>query len=123
MRLLDVVIETPRLVLRPVAADAAAEVFAEFTAEICRHMFPQPARLIDETLAYVSESRARMARGDLIHVRMILPSAARQGLQRARIRTSLNFQRHDQKNGKTTVFWAHPDRCAGSVVANAPSAI
>ena len=68
MSLLGVVIETPRLVLRPVDLAVAPEVFAEFTAEICRHMFPQPARIIAETQAYIIDARAKMAQDEELAV-------------------------------------------------------
>ena len=41
--LLSVLIETSRLVMRPVSRDRAAEISAVFTPEVCRYMFPQPA--------------------------------------------------------------------------------
>ena len=52
--LLSVVIETPRLVMRPVNPAYAAEIFAAFTPEVCRHMFPQPASQIAETLDFIN---------------------------------------------------------------------
>ncbi len=61
--LLSVVIETPRLVMRPVSRAYAAEIFAAFTPEVSRHLFPQPASQIAETLDFIDRSRAAMAAG------------------------------------------------------------
>jgi [ribosomal protein S5]-alanine N-acetyltransferase len=61
--LISVVIETPRLVMRPVSREYAPEIFVEFTPEVCRHMFPQPASRIAETLDFIDRSRAAMAAG------------------------------------------------------------
>jgi len=66
--LLGEVIETRRLVLRPVELGFAPEVFREFTAEICRHMFPQPPRIIAETEAYIIDARAKMAAAEELAV-------------------------------------------------------
>jgi RimJ/RimL family protein N-acetyltransferase len=59
--LVSIVIETPRLVMRPVNRDYAAEIFAGFTPEICRHMFPQPPSQIGVTLDFINRSRTTMA--------------------------------------------------------------
>ena len=61
--LLSVVIETSRLVMRPVNREYAPEIFVEFTPEVCRHLFPQPASQIAETLDFIDRSRAAMAAG------------------------------------------------------------
>jgi len=73
LNLLDVVIETRRLVLRPVEHTYATTIFAVFTADVCRHMFPQPARHIGETLAYIDQSRMKMAAGVELAVSIFLP--------------------------------------------------
>lgn len=62
-KLLSVVIETPRLVMRPVGREYAPEIFAAFTSEVCRHLFPQPASQIAETLDFIDRSRTGMAAG------------------------------------------------------------
>ena len=66
--LLSVVIETARLVMRPVSRDYMAEIFAAFTPEVCRNMFPQPAVQIAETLDFIDRSRAKMATGEELAV-------------------------------------------------------
>jgi hypothetical protein len=50
LNLLSVVIETSRLVMRPVRREYAVERFAEFTPEVCRYMFSRPASQIAEVL-------------------------------------------------------------------------
>ncbi len=50
--------------MRPVNRNHAEEIFGEFTAEICRHMFPRPASQISETLDFIDRSRANMAAGE-----------------------------------------------------------
>ena len=62
--LLSVLIETSRLVMRPVSRDRAAEISAAFTPEVCRYMFPQPASEIAETLDFIDRARAKMALGE-----------------------------------------------------------
>jgi [ribosomal protein S5]-alanine N-acetyltransferase len=62
--LFSVVIETPRLVMRPVSRAYAAQIFAAFTPEVCRHMFPQPPSQIAETLDFINCSRTAMAAGE-----------------------------------------------------------
>lgn len=66
--LLAVRIETARLAMRPVDAAGASEVFAEFTPEITRHMYPQPAQHIGETLVYIEATRVKMAAGEELGV-------------------------------------------------------
>jgi [ribosomal protein S5]-alanine N-acetyltransferase len=66
--LLSVAIETPRLMMRPVSRDYAAEIFAAFTAEVCRHLFPQPASQIAETLDFIDRSRTGMTAGEELAV-------------------------------------------------------
>jgi ribosomal-protein-alanine N-acetyltransferase len=66
--LLSVLIETSRLVMRPVSRDRAAEISAAFTPEVCRYMFPQPASEIAETLDFIDRARAKMALGEELAV-------------------------------------------------------
>jgi [ribosomal protein S5]-alanine N-acetyltransferase len=66
--LLSVLIETSRLVIRPVSRDRAAEISAAFTPEVCRYMFPQPASEIAETLDFIDRARAKMALGEELAV-------------------------------------------------------
>ena len=53
-------IEGDRVVLRSVQEGDAADIFAEFTAEITRYMYPKPPETIDDTLAFVAKSQAGM---------------------------------------------------------------
>jgi [ribosomal protein S5]-alanine N-acetyltransferase len=64
MDLLAVRIETARLAMVPAHAGRAGEVFAAFTPAVAQHMFPQPARHIDETLDFIAAARAKMAAGE-----------------------------------------------------------
>jgi [ribosomal protein S5]-alanine N-acetyltransferase len=66
--LLSVVIETPRLVMRPVGREYTPEIFAAFTPEVCRHLFPQPASQIAEMLDFIDRSRTAMAAGEELAV-------------------------------------------------------
>ena len=54
--------------MRPVHPDFAPAIFAEFTPEICRHMFPQPPRRIGDTLDYIAGARAAMGAGEELAV-------------------------------------------------------
>jgi [ribosomal protein S5]-alanine N-acetyltransferase len=71
MDLLAVRIETARLVMLPVEPAHAAAIFAAFTPEVTIHMYPQPAREIGETLAFIADARQRMAAGEEVVVAIL----------------------------------------------------
>src|SRR5215475_6136254 len=53
MNLLDVIIETERLLLKTITLDYAEDIFKEFTWEITKYMYPKPAEKIEETFDYI----------------------------------------------------------------------
>ena len=68
-------IEGQRVILPAIHEKFAAEIFTEFNAEITRYMFPKPAETIDETLAFITDSLAKMRR----RTDLVLAIAHREG--------------------------------------------
>lgn len=66
--LLDVVIETERLLMEPVSLEYADKIFTEFTDEITLFMFPSAAKDISETKRFIEDSREKMRSGTDIFV-------------------------------------------------------
>ncbi len=56
MNLLNMQIETERLLLIPINSDYAEDIFINFTSEITTYMFPRPATEICETLNFIKTS-------------------------------------------------------------------
>lgn len=46
-------IHTPRLILRPVRAEDASNVFTEFTKHVAEHMTPEPANNLEDTVEFL----------------------------------------------------------------------
>jgi RimJ/RimL family protein N-acetyltransferase len=63
MNLLDIIIETKRLVLKPISYDYADEIFKEFTYEITKYMASKPTENIEETKYFIKESLEGLAEG------------------------------------------------------------
>ncbi len=65
--LIRVQIQSERLLLRPLLPQDAQPILQEFTAEITRYMFPEPPAGLDESMAFIQQSRADMIAGhDLV---------------------------------------------------------
>jgi RimJ/RimL family protein N-acetyltransferase len=60
----EVEITAERVRLLPISEDYAREIFKNFTPEVTHFMVPQPARCIDETLAFISNARQGMEWGE-----------------------------------------------------------
>jgi len=58
MNLLEITIETERLLLKPISHDFAKDIFCEYTAEIAKFMVPKPAEKIEETYESIDKSLA-----------------------------------------------------------------
>lgn len=58
------VIETDRLVLKPISQANADDIFREFTEEITVFMTPVPPKHISETEDFIRDSRSNMERGE-----------------------------------------------------------
>jgi [ribosomal protein S5]-alanine N-acetyltransferase len=56
-------LESDRLILKPISLDYQQEIFAEFTADITRYMFPKPAENLQETARYIKDAIQRRDRG------------------------------------------------------------
>ena len=67
-RLDDLEIRSPRLRLVPSALEYAPAIFASFTAEVTKYMFPAPAREIAETEAFLRGARAATEAGTDLQV-------------------------------------------------------
>jgi RimJ/RimL family protein N-acetyltransferase len=63
MNLLDVIIETKRLVLKPISYEYTDEIFREFTYEITKYMNPKPAKNIEETKNFIKKSLEELTEG------------------------------------------------------------
>ena len=63
MNLLDIKIETKRLLLKPVTLNYVEEFFKEFTWDITKYMYPKPAERIEETYSLVEESINNLKNG------------------------------------------------------------
>ncbi len=63
MNLLDVNIETNRLLLVPINRKYAEDIFRTFTAEITGYMYPRPATDISETLEFIDSSLKGLENG------------------------------------------------------------
>ena len=63
MNLLDVVIETERLILKPITLDFAENIFMEFTSEITKYMYPKPSEKIEETYGFIENSLEKLNNG------------------------------------------------------------
>ena len=51
-----IVIETPRLILKPVSLDYAEVVFKSFTPAVARYTFPRSPEKIEETIGFITGS-------------------------------------------------------------------
>lgn len=63
---LNTIIETERLILKPIALEYAEDIFAEFTDEITTFMFPSAARKISETYDFINDSIKKIKSGEEI---------------------------------------------------------
>jgi RimJ/RimL family protein N-acetyltransferase len=63
MNLINVEIETERLLLKPLTLEYVEHIFKEFTLEITKYMFPKPKEKIEETYCSVEESIASVKKG------------------------------------------------------------
>lgn len=52
--LTTLIIETERLVLKPISSDYTDQIFTEFTSEVATYMYPRPAEKRIETEAFVA---------------------------------------------------------------------
>lgn len=67
INLLETVIETERLLLKPVSLEHASLIFSAFTDEITTFMFPDTPKKISDTEKFIMDSREAMKQGtDLI---------------------------------------------------------
>lgn len=65
---LNTIIETERLILKPIALEYAEDIFREFTEEITTFMFPNTPHDISETEEFINDSRNKMESGEEIVV-------------------------------------------------------
>ncbi len=61
--LTTLIIETKRLVLKPISADYIDVIFKEFTSEIATYMYPRPAEKRIETEAFVAAAQEENEEG------------------------------------------------------------
>jgi RimJ/RimL family protein N-acetyltransferase len=64
MNLLNIAIETERLVLKPISYDYTEDIFKELTQEITKYMYPKPAENIEETKNFIKRSLKGLKEGD-----------------------------------------------------------
>jgi RimJ/RimL family protein N-acetyltransferase len=63
MDLLNKIIETERLLLKPISYEYAEYIFKEFTQEITEYMMPKPAESIEETKEFIKKSLDELKKG------------------------------------------------------------
>jgi RimJ/RimL family protein N-acetyltransferase len=63
MNLLDVIIKTERLLLKPITLCYAEDIFKEFTWEITKYMYPKPPEKIEETYESIEDSIVKIKNG------------------------------------------------------------
>lgn len=68
MKLIDIKIETERLLLVPIELSYAEDIFKYLTAEVAKYMRPKPAGDISETIAWIKSARARMEKGSNVQL-------------------------------------------------------
>ena len=64
LNLMNIEIETDRLLLKPISFDYAEDIFKEFTQEITKYMVPKPAETIEETKEFVGNSLKGLMAGN-----------------------------------------------------------
>lgn len=69
----DVVVQTDRLILRPITLEYADQVFKEFTPEVTRYMVPRSPSEIHEVYTFINETM-RLRKENLELVTVILDS-------------------------------------------------
>jgi ribosomal-protein-alanine N-acetyltransferase len=63
MELLNVVISTPRLLLKPISPTYQEDIFREFTPEIATYLYANPSPNISDTEFFIQQSLLEMAEG------------------------------------------------------------
>lgn len=56
MELTDVIIESERLIQRPIKEEDASEIFKYFTDEVTKYMYPKKPEKIEETLSFIKQA-------------------------------------------------------------------
>jgi ribosomal-protein-alanine N-acetyltransferase len=69
---LEIVLESDRLRLVSTSEAYAQTIFSEFTPDITTYMFPRPPDEIEETHAFVRDSRLKMANGGELNMAVLL---------------------------------------------------
>lgn len=75
MDLMNVLIETERLIIKPISYEYTDIIFKEFTQEITKYMAPKPAENIEETKAFIEQSLKGLESG--INLQMVIVNKAR----------------------------------------------
>jgi [ribosomal protein S5]-alanine N-acetyltransferase len=70
VNLQSVVIESERLLQRPISMEYAAVIFACFDASVTKYMYPKPAERIQETYAFINDSIAGLKNGTNLQFRL-----------------------------------------------------
>ena len=63
MNLFEIIIETDRLLLKPISFNFAEDIFNEFTWEITEYMYPKPAEKIEDTKKFIENSLVKLKNG------------------------------------------------------------
>ena len=64
MNLMNALIETERLILKPISYEYTENIFMKFTQEITKYMYPKPAENIEETRAFIEQSLKGLENGN-----------------------------------------------------------
>jgi len=71
MNLTNIIIESDRLILKPIDVSFAEDIFREFTEEISVYMDPQPAKDINGVMDFINYSRKGLENGDNLQLVVI----------------------------------------------------
>ena len=71
MDLLNLIIKTERLILKPISYDYKDVIFKEFSQEITKYMAPKPAENIEETKAFIEQSIKGLENGSNLQMVII----------------------------------------------------
>lgn len=66
------IIETKRLLLKPINLEYAEDIFNEFNEEVTHFMYPKPPSKISETINYIKETQKKIQKGEDLTMCIIL---------------------------------------------------
>jgi ribosomal-protein-alanine N-acetyltransferase len=68
----NTIIETDRLILKPISLEFAQDMFNEFNEEVTHYMYPKPASKISDTIEYITNTQEEIKKGKDLTMCIIL---------------------------------------------------